>query len=146
MSYDPYKHRRRSIRLKAYDYTQAGAYFVTMCTRNRERLFGRIVDGEMHLNQHGRIVAGCWEWLSKQYAYADIDEWVIMPNHLHGIIGITDGDIGPCRGGSRTAPTSANRKPLGHLIGAFKTISTNASIGFATHLVRPSGSATTTSA
>lgn len=57
MKYDADKHRRRSIRLKGYDYSQAGAYFVTICTRNRDCLFGEIVDGQMRLNQLGRAVA-----------------------------------------------------------------------------------------
>ena len=121
MKYNPDRHRRRSIRLKGYDYSQAGAYFVTLCTQNKECLFGEVVDGKMTLNEPGLIVEDCWEWLSKQYPHVILDTWTVMPNHLHGIIIIThDG-----RGGSRTAPTvMAKRKPLGRLIGAFKTVST----------------------
>ncbi len=76
----------------------------------------------MALNEFGEIVAESWQWLEWQYEHVEIDEWVVMPNHLHGIIVITD-----CRGGSRTAPTGSDqpkRKPLGRLIGAFKTVST----------------------
>ena len=101
MRYDPEKHHRRSIRLSGYDYSQAGAYFVTVCTQNRQCLFGEIVDGEMGLTQYGREVARCWEWLDRQYQHVDLDGWVVMPNHLNGVIMIDD--IG--RGGSRTAPT-----------------------------------------
>ncbi len=128
-------HHRRSIRLKGYDYSQAGAYFVTVCTQNRECLFGEIADFEMRLNEYGRVVNETWEWLRQQYSRVDLDEWIVMPNHLHGIILMTDkndlNDSG--RGGSRTAPTSRDsgivpaptkRKPLGRLIGAFKTVST----------------------
>ena len=115
MVYDPQKHRRRSIRLKGYDYSQAGAYFVTICTQNRESLLGEIVGGEMILNAYGRVVAVCWVWLAKQYPYVELDEWVMMPNHAHGIVILSGG-----RGGSRTAPT----KSLGRLVGAFKTVST----------------------
>ena len=125
MKYDPDKHRRRSIRLKNYDYTQVGAYFVTICTSNRECLFGEIVDGEMRLNEWGEVVAQTWRWLTQQYWYVELDEWVVMPNHLHGIITIGD-KVETCRGGSRTAPTTdtIKRKSLGRLIGAFKTVST----------------------
>ncbi len=101
MIYDPQKHHRRSIRLRGYDYSQAGAYFVTICTRNHESIFGQIMEGEMILNEYGQVMTECWIWLAKQFAYLDLDEWVVMPNHLHGIIIITDAR----RGGSRTAPT-----------------------------------------
>ncbi len=75
----------------------------------------------MRLNEYGWVVAECWQWLDRQYQHVDLDGWVVMPNHLHGVIMIDD--IG--RGGSRTAPTDmAKRKPLGRLIGAFKTVST----------------------
>ncbi len=113
------RQNRRSIRLPGYDYSKNGAYFVTICTQNRECLFGTIVDGEMQLNQFGKIAADTWNWLRNQYNYVVLDQWVVMPNHLHGIIVINN----DCRGGSRTAPT-VNRKPLGRLIGAFKTVST----------------------
>jgi REP element-mobilizing transposase RayT len=112
------KQDRRSIRLKGYDYSQAGVYFVTVCTRNRKCLFGEVVDGEMRLNNCGGMVADSWEWLMRQYDYVKLDEWMIMPNHMHGIIVISDDG----RGGSRTAPTE-KRKPVGRLIGAFKTVS-----------------------
>jgi REP element-mobilizing transposase RayT len=133
MKYDPNKHRRRSIRLKGYDYTSAGAYFVTICVDRGECLLGEIVDGEMELDAWGQIAAELWLWLEDRYPYVTLDAWVIMPNHMHGIIIITDDP--PGRGGSRTAPTptaptptaptpSVKRKPLGRLVGAFKTVST----------------------
>ena len=114
------RQNRRSIRLPGYDYSRNGAYFVTICTQNRACLFGTIVDGEMRLNQFGEIVADTWNWLRDQYNYVVLDQWVIMPNHLHGIIVINN----VCRGGSQTAPTVGAPKPLGRLIGAFKTVST----------------------
>ena len=119
MRYDLERHHRRSIRLKGYDYTQAGAYFVTIVTQGRECLFGEIVEGEVRLNPLGEIVGESWRWLGMQYDYVELDEWRIMPNHLHGIIVIIDDG----RGGSRTAPT-VKRKPIGRLVGAFKTVST----------------------
>ena len=84
-------------------------------------MFGEVVDNVMRLNGYGSIAAECWKWLEEKYAYVEIDEWVVMPNHLHGIIMTTDDSR---RGGSRTAPTEATRKSLGRLIGAFKTVST----------------------
>ena len=117
---------RRSLRLPGYDYTQPGAYFVTLVAQGRLCLFGEIADGEMQLNEVGEIVAQAWQWLARQYPYVDIDEWVIMPNHLHGIIWIVNNDASG-RGGSRPAPTTHPvhpQKSLGRLIGAFKTTST----------------------
>jgi putative transposase len=124
MTYDPEIHHRRSIRLQGYDYSQPGSYYITICTQAKEHLFGRVVEGQMHRNEMGNYVAFCWEWLAWRYAYVDLDEWIVMPNHLHGIIVITDRDAsGKTGGGSRTAPT--RRKPLGRLVGAFKTVSTD---------------------
>ena len=134
MSYNPSIHHRQSIRLKGYDYTSSGAYVVTMCTRDRACTLGDIVRGAVVLSNVGRIVFQSWMWLGHHHPYVDLDAWVIMPNHVHGIILILDDDIVSCdrRGGSRTAlttalttaPTTAKRKPLGRLIGAFKTVST----------------------
>jgi putative transposase len=119
MKCEPHKHHRRSIRLMEYDYAQAGGYFVTICTQDRACVLGEIVAGAVLLNELGHIVGESWRWLEQQHGYIKLDQWVVMPNHLHGIILIKDGE-----GGSRTAPTSARRKPLGRLIGSFKTVST----------------------
>ena len=114
------KHRR-SLRLSGYDYSLAGAYFITICVKKRQSLLGKIVSNQMQLNHYGKIIENSWEWLSYAYDYIELDEWIIMPNHLHGIIIISAN----CRGGSRTAPTAESKiKPLGRLIGAFKTTST----------------------
>jgi putative transposase len=96
MTYDPEKHHRRSIRLKGYDYTQPGAYFITICTQGRECLFGEIIDGEMHLNEAGQIVVQTWQDLPNHVSNVQLDAFVVMPNHVHGIIIITDhaGGIG----------------------------------------------------
>jgi REP element-mobilizing transposase RayT len=90
MKYNPKKHHRRSIRLQNYDYSSEGAYFVTMCTQNRECLFGEIVNGEMVLNEYGKIVEQCWFNLPNHYDNIKLDAYVIMPDHFHGIIFITD--------------------------------------------------------
>ena len=79
---------RRSIRLRGYDYSQAGAYFITLCTQNRQCLFGEIVDGGMQLNAAGKMVQTVWDEIPAYYPGIDIDEFIIMPNHIHGIVTI----------------------------------------------------------
>jgi REP element-mobilizing transposase RayT len=90
MKYDPERHHRRSIRLRGYDYSQAGAYFVTICTQNRACLFGEVVDGTMQLNPLGAIVQQTWHDLPNHVAGIRLDTFVVMPNHVHGIIMIVD--------------------------------------------------------
>ncbi len=128
MEFGPKIHGRRSIRLQGYDYSQAGAYFVTIVAWRREMLFGEIVDGETALNDFGKIVAEKWQWLELQYEYVELGAWVVMPNHFHGILIIHENGRGGSRsaheGDSRITPTPIKRKPLGGLIGAFKTVST----------------------
>lgn len=80
------KYRTISHRLKNYDYSSNGAYFITICTRNRQHLFGDIVNGEMVLNDLGKIVADEWKKTEKIRKNITIDEFVIMPNHVHGIL------------------------------------------------------------
>jgi putative transposase len=86
MKYDPDKHHRRSIRLKGYDYTQEGAYFVTLVSERRVHLFGRVVNGEMRLNDFGRIVAEEWERTAELRPNIVCGPSVVMPNHFHGIV------------------------------------------------------------
>ncbi len=105
MKYNPDIHHRRSIRLKGYDYSQAGLYFITICTQNRLCLFGEIVDDDggttiCALNEYGRIAEKEWIKTSKMRPNIRLDVFVIMPNHMHGIIEIADG-----RGTMHRAPT-----------------------------------------
>lgn len=86
MSYNPDKHHRRSIRLKGYDYSSTGVYFITLCTYQRECLFGEIIDGRMQLNQFGEIVAEEWLKSAKIRREIELDNWVVMPNHFHAIV------------------------------------------------------------
>lgn len=79
---------RHSIRLPKYDYSQSGYYFVTICTQNRECLLGEIVDGEMKLNDAGNIVNSQWNELLNRFHNVELDEYVVMPNHMHIIIQI----------------------------------------------------------
>ena len=90
MPRSPGKYNRRSIRIKDYDYSQAGAYFITICTRERENFLGIIADGSMKLSPFGEIVEVCWENLPYHYPYIILNDFVIMPNHVHGIIVLTD--------------------------------------------------------
>jgi len=87
--FDPQKHHRRSIRLQGYDYSQAGAYYVTIVTQGRECLFGEIIDGEMYLNEYGEIVQNWWNEILVHFPNVELGVFVIMPNHVHGIIFIT---------------------------------------------------------
>ena len=122
MKYDSIIHRRRSIRLSGFDYSQPGCYFITICTYQKRCLFGKIVNNEIMLNQFGQVVEK--EWLNSEKIRKNIiiDKYVIMPNHLHGIIIINHGrgisqsnctnNINPNRRGvSRYAPTTDNPKP-----------------------------------
>ncbi len=88
MRYDPNKHHRRSIRLKGFDYTQEGAYFVTICTQNQACLFGEIVNEQMRLNDVGEVADICWRAIPEHFPRVVLDAFVIMPNHVHGIIWI----------------------------------------------------------
>ena len=96
MRFDPAIHHRRSIRLKDYDYSQTGAYFVTLCTQSRAFLFGEIMDGKMCLNDVGRMIQSVWDELPQHYPGIVIDAFVVMPNHIHGILVLTLVGAGPC--------------------------------------------------
>jgi len=91
-------HHRRSIRLEGYDYSQDGWYSFTICVQGHKCLFGKFANGQICLNEYGRIIDKNWQWLAEQYDYVHLDRYVVMPNHMHGIIIL--------KGGSRTAPTT----------------------------------------
>jgi putative transposase len=118
------KHRR-SIRLKGYDYKQAGAYFLTVCTRDRECLLGDVTDCEMRLNDIGRRAQAVWEALPTRFADITLDAFTVMPNHIHGIIVVGAQFIAP------NHPTLAqkgtmNRAPtLGEILRTYKAVSTH---------------------
>lgn len=90
MLYDRYKYYRRSIRLKGYNYAGLGAYYITLCAWNRENLFGEIISGKMILNELGRVVYEEWANTTKIRSNILLDVFVVMPNHMHGIIIITE--------------------------------------------------------
>jgi putative transposase len=84
--YNPNIHHRKSIRLKGYDYSQAGSYFITICVKDRECLFGEIMNGKMILNESGKIAGECWLEIPEHFPNVVLHEHIIMPNHIHGII------------------------------------------------------------
>ena len=88
MQFNPDLHHRRSIRLHGYDYALAGAYFITACTQGRARLFGEIVEGRMRLNAAGDMVWRIWNDMPSHYPGIDIDEFIVMPDHIHAIVDI----------------------------------------------------------
>lgn len=109
MKYDPQIHHRRSIRLKGYDYTQAGAYFITICSYQREHVFGEVVNGEMRLSAWGEIARA--EWFKTAALRDNVElydeEFVVMPNHIHGIVWLHE--VGTRR---RRVPTEKFGKPV----------------------------------
>ena len=85
---------RRSIRLQNYDYSSPGEYFITICTNNRECLFGDVVSGKMVLNECGKIADEYWTQIPHKYKNVFLDAFVVMPNHIHGIIGVESHPVG----------------------------------------------------
>jgi putative transposase len=119
MKYNSDRHHRRSIRLPGYDYSQPGVYFVTICSHQRECIFGAVLDRTMCLSQSGEIVEQCWSTLSNHFVFIDLDTHVVMPNHVHGIIMIKDY-------GQMNIIVSSGTKPrsLASIIQNFKSVST----------------------
>jgi len=122
MNYDPVKHHRRSIRLKGYDYSSAGSYFVTICVQHRACLFGEVNDGVMCINDAGEMVQRVWYSLPNRFERACLDTFVVMPNHIHGIIQLTDGEM---ERGCNTNSSDKKSDLLGNVVGAFKSITTH---------------------
>lgn len=125
VAYDPAIHHRQSIRMRGHDYAGPGAYFLTICVRDNRPLFGTIVNGRMALNDAGRVVAQCWRDIPNHFPHATLDEWCIMPDHVHGILHLN--------GGARTGTACRSLTPafgrpiagaLGTIIGAFKSAAT----------------------
>jgi putative transposase len=145
--YNPQIHHRRSVRLKGYDYSQAGLYFITICCQDRKCRFGKIENGEMILNELGTIAYNEWIKLVERFTSFELDVFQIMPNHMHGIILLNDvagadtlaqlgqpqglaptdavaenGSITDCDDigtGASPAPTNAT---IGEIIGAYKSL------------------------
>lgn len=141
MLFDPDIHHRRSIRLRGYDYSQAGAYFVTVCVQGHRCLFGDAVDEEMRLNDAGRMAQTVWERLPDRFPSIELDAFVVMPNHVHGIILLTstshgrgescirpvvnNANVGDYRGDHKDRPYGTLTGTIGRVIQAFKSIVTH---------------------
>jgi REP element-mobilizing transposase RayT len=155
MKYNPDKHRRRSIRFTGYNYSLPGVYFVTICVKDRECFFGEIGEAAIKLNDAGIMIQESWEELPKRFESIDLDEFVVMPNHLHGIVVLKDSvgaslvdaqydanDLGPARGTLKKVPDEsdnnvhtdiyrAGTRPaptnakFPDIIGSFKSLTTN---------------------
>ena len=113
---NPVTPQRRSLRLNDYDYHQAGGYFVTVCTYRRENLFGEIREGVMRLNQYGEVAHKYFEAIPQHFDNAAVDEFVVMPNHVHGVIFLSDV-------GARHAVPPTRSQRFGHsVVGSLATI------------------------
>ncbi|MBI3945755.1 MAG: transposase [Armatimonadetes bacterium] len=127
--FDPDRHHRRSTRLRGYDYSRGGAYFVTLCTQHRLCLFGQVCDGEMDLSDAGRVVERLWTTIPEYCAGVEVDAPVVMPNHLHGVLVLPyDGSFAAkeirSAGGISTRPHGTDDGSLGRIVQEFKTAST----------------------
>jgi REP-associated tyrosine transposase len=129
--FDLQKHHRRSIRLKGFDYSSAGAYFVTIVTWHREMLFGDVANREMKVNQRGKIAHECWRLIPEHFQHVELGTYIVMPNHVHGIIIINDIDenriatnssqsVG-ARHASPLRPRGTSPGSLGTIVGSFKS-------------------------
>jgi REP element-mobilizing transposase RayT len=135
MKYNPQIHHRRSIRLKGYDYAQAGLYFITICCQDRTCLFGEITDGEMILNDAGQMVETQWLALPNRFPNIALHEYVVMPNHFHAILEIVGATlvvvqnteiVGQQKGQSQGIASidMPVNKTIGDMMDAFKSITT----------------------
>jgi REP element-mobilizing transposase RayT len=126
--------RRRSLRLQGYDYTRAGAYFVTICAQDKACLFGNVVDECVCLSDAGHMLARLWNDIPARFADVEIDAFVVMPNHVHGIVVLQDAANRAATTGAttRVAPTEGNvvgatlvvAPALGDVVAAFKSVTT----------------------
>ncbi|NER38581.1 MAG: hypothetical protein F6J93_32285 [Oscillatoria sp. SIO1A7] len=118
--FDPNKHHRRSTRCPEYDYTSPGAYFITICADKRQFIFGEIVDGILYANACGQTVIEVWNRLPLYFRHISLDVFVVMPNHVHGILWINERlDSKP------PPPWQENRRPNGTAPGSVSAIIQN---------------------
>jgi len=85
---------RQSIRIKSFDYASENRYFVTICVNGRACLFGKVVDDRVVLNEVGKMVEHTWRQLSERFSFVELDQFIVMPNHIHGILGLTRRNYG----------------------------------------------------
>jgi putative transposase len=130
MQYDPGSHRRRSVRLQGFNYSQDGAYFVTICVQDKCPLFGEMSGGEVTLNDASRMVNAWWTKLPSKFSAVRLDDHIIMPNHFHGIIRIVGEDLRvrpePNEGAHGGAPLQQiSSAPISRIVQWFKSITTH---------------------
>jgi REP element-mobilizing transposase RayT len=123
MPFDPDKHHRRSIRLPGYDYASPGAYFVTLCTLRRAPILGELGADTVRLSSTGTIVEQCWLALPRHFPYVTLDTWVIMPDHLHGIVVLAAEPRHPKRE-AQSAAHGTQSASLSAVLQNFKSVST----------------------
>lgn len=112
--------KRKSIRLKGYDYAKNNKYFITVCVKNNVCCLGEIENKKVILNEYGRVIERQWLWLKEQYPYVQLHNYVVMPNHFHAILGINI----PSDFHTDLGPENFNKiKPISELVGAFKSTS-----------------------
>lgn len=119
MRYDPEIHHRRSVRLPTYDYRQTGVYFVTLCGFQRACLFGELQDGSLQLNEAGTIAQEVWLEIPQHFPHVELDEFVVMPNHLHGLLVLVASST-PDSSDVPSLPGPLSRS-LGAVVGAYKS-------------------------
>jgi len=126
MKHNPEIYHRRSIRLKNYDYANAGAYYVTICTWNKEHYFGKIINSKMMFSPIGDIIRQEWNNIPARFPTVELDTFIIMPNHLHGIL-----SVGAPLAGALDNAIIQNKRAgtspaftLGDIIGSFKSLCT----------------------
>jgi REP element-mobilizing transposase RayT len=136
MKFNPDIHHRKSIRLPEYDYSQAGCYFVTLCVHERIPLFGNVIDGVMVLNDAGKLIEQWWNELTNKFTDIRLNEYVVMPNHVHGVVEIVGADLCVCpdRGADYKNTGAHAGAPLHTMVQWFKTMSTNEYIHGVNHL------------
>lgn len=117
---------RRSMRLHDYNYASEGAYFITICARVRQPWFGNVQGETIQLNDAGRMVHVEWQTLAMRFPQIELDSFIVMPDHIHGILCIT-GDTAPITlpQPSRGRPNGTSRGSIGRIVQAFKSITTN---------------------
>ncbi|NJK66943.1 MAG: transposase [Microcoleus sp. SU_5_3] len=123
MKYDRNKHHRRSIRLPGYDYRTPGAYFITICSWQRECLFGEVIDGTMQLSTYGKTVLFNWSILPKRYPNVALDNFIVMPNHVHGIIVLKGSPAINYTESDKLVQIESKIYPLSEIVRGLKTFS-----------------------
>ncbi|MDH3944457.1 MAG: transposase [Anaerolineae bacterium] len=120
-------HNRRTIRLPHYDYGQAGAYFITVCVKDRICKLGEVVGEDVALSAEGKIVQSVWDELPEHYSHVELDEFVVMPNHVHGIVWIKEreeANVGARHASPLRRPRGFKSGSLGSTVASFKSAAT----------------------